>query len=302
MLEWYGRFRAGRERARRLVPRRCRPGVDGPERLEARELMHAAPAVGQVAAAVHSSTQPVTAIPVATIQKALAASYAVGSTKLQSIQTRDATILIPPGLVPGRTYPLVVAFAYNGDPGIPFEVWYTQAKQNHWIVYASKDFKNSVLQSGLASSNAVAARVKGQLDALTGILPVDPSRIILTGMSGAANYAEFMNLRYPGYAAAIISNSGRIPAQLIRDTPAPGFLTMPTASDFAGSRREAVFLASPTDTQFYGISQINAKTMQGIGWDTLFLSFPGGHWNAPPATYNKAIAWITSQPSWSTGP
>jgi len=164
--------------------------------------------VGHVAAAVKAAPKPAPAIPVATLQNALAASYAVGSTQLQSIQTRDATILIPPGLVPGKTYPLVVAFAYNGNPGIPFEVWWTQAKQNHWIVYASKDFKNSVLTSGLASSNAVAARVKAQLDTVTSILPVDPSRIILTGMSGGANYAEFMNLRYPGYAAAIISNSG----------------------------------------------------------------------------------------------
>ena len=165
-----------------------------------------------------------------------------------------------------------------------------------------KDFKNSVLQSGTASSDAVAARVKAQVDALTGILPIDPSRIILTGMSGGANYAEFMNLRYPGYAAAIIINSGRIPDQLFRTTPTPGFLTMPTASDFAASRREAVILCSPTDPQFYGISQVNARTMHDLGWDTLFLNFPGGHWNAPPATYNKAIAWLESQPSWSANP
>lgn len=300
MFERYGfvrRVRA-RMRPRRLASRRCRPGVDG---LEARELLHAGPAVGHVAAAVKSLPQPAPAIPVATIQNALAVSYANGTTWSQPIQTRDATILIPPGLVPGKTYPLVVAFAYNGNPIIPFEVWWTQATQNHWIIYASKDFKNSVLTSGLASSNAVAARVKAQLDTITTILPVDPSRIILTGMSGGANYAEFMNLRYPGYAAGIIINSGRIPAQLIRPTPTPGFLTMPTASDFAGSRREAVFLASPTDTQFYGITQVNARTMEGLGWDTLFLSFPGGHWNAPPATYNKAISWILSQPSWSAG-
>src|SRR5262249_61191915 len=105
-------------------------------------------------------------------------------------------------------------------------------------------------------------------------------------------FSEFMNLRFPGYAAGIIINSGEIPSQFFSKTPTPGFLTMPTASDFAGSRRIGVFLASPTDTQFYGITQSNGRLVHSLGWDTLFLSFPGGHWNAPRFTYNRAISWI----------
>ena len=178
----------------------------------------------------------------------------------------------------------------------------TQAQENHWIVYASRDYTNPVLRGGLASSMAVAGRVKAQVDALAGPLPIDRSRIFFTGLSGAANFADFMNLRYPGYAAGVIINSGQIPAQLFSRTPRPGYLTMPSATDFAGSRREAVFLCSPSDPQFYGITQANARTMQRLGWDTLFLSFPGGHRNAPASTYGKAIAWITSQPSWTANP
>ena len=257
---------------------------------------------GGPVAAVVRAVEPAPLIPTATIQKALAVSYANGTANGQTIQTRDGTIYLPAGLVPGRTYPLVVAFAYNGDPGIPFEVWKTQGNENHWIVYASKDYTNDVLHGGLATSEAVAARVKAQIDAIAGLLPIDRSRILFTGMSGGANYAEFINLRYPGYAAGIIINSGQIPAQLFRNTPTPGFLTMPSASAFAGSRREAVFLCSPTDPQFYGITQVNVRTMQSLGWNTLFLSFPGGHRNAPAATYRKAIAFIMAQPSWATHP
>ena len=197
---------------------------------------------------------------------------------------------------------MVVAFAFDGNPKVPFQVWQTQAQKNDWIVYASKDFKNAALRAGLASSDAVASRVKAQIDALSSTLPIDQSRIIFTGMSGGANFADFMNLRYPGYAAGVIINSGRIPSQLFRKTPTPGFVTMPTESAFDGSRRVGVFLASPTDTQFFGITQSNSRLMAGLGWDTLFLSFRGGHWNAPPATYDQAITWIMSQPSWTATP
>jgi hypothetical protein len=74
---------------------------------------------------------------------------------------------------------------------------------------------------------------------------------------------------------------------------------MPSAADFGNSRRLGVFLCSPTDPQFFGITQANAKSLHGLGWDTLFLSFPGGHENAPLPFYRQAIACITSQPGWT---
>lgn len=221
---------------------------------------------------------------------------------MQTVQTTDATILVPSGLVPGRTYPVVVAFSYNGSPSIPFQVWRKQAQAHDWIVFASQNFSNTVLRTGYGPSVYVAEHVKADIDDLTNILPIDHSRIILTGMSGAANFTEFMNFYYPGYAAGIIVNSGKIPMQLIRKEPTPGFVTMPTASDFDGSRRVGVFLASPTDADFYGITKSDSQLIKGLGWDTLFLNFVGGHWNAPPATYTKAISWILSQPAWTASP
>jgi poly(3-hydroxybutyrate) depolymerase len=217
----------------------------------------------------------------------------------QTIQTRDGTIFIPAGLQPGRTYPLVVAFAYNASPNIPLSVWRSQAQQNDWIIYASKEFNNDVLHAGLPTSNVVAAKIKAHVDAVVASLPIDPTRIVFTGMSGGANFADLMNLRYPGYGAAVIINSGEIPMQLFRRTPTPGFDTFPSAGDFGASRRVAVFLCSPSDSQFFGITQANAKTMQRLGWDTLFIPFKGGHWNAPLATYQQAIAWIQSRPGWT---
>jgi poly(3-hydroxybutyrate) depolymerase len=275
--------------------------VGGLERLEERALLHAGPVARHVAAAVRAPQNPPTAQG-PSLQQALLESYASpGAFSSVVVQTRDAAIIVPSGLVPGRNYPLVVAFAWNGSPGVPFEVWRTLAEQNHWIVYGSKDYQNAVLRAGVAPSVNLARVVKAQLDALAGELPIDTSRIIFTGYSGGGNYAEFMNLVYPGYAAAVISNSGRIPSELFRRRPTPGSLSMPTAADYAGSRREAVLIASPGDNPFYGDSLANVHTWESLGWDTLFVSIPGGHVQASPATYDRIIAWITSQPSWTAG-
>lgn len=299
-LERYPLLRPARTRVAtpRRTARRFQPAIEGSFRLESRELLHAGPVAHHASALVHRTELP-PGIPTAALQQALAVSYATSPGNVDSVQSRDATILVPTGLVPGHTYPLVVAFAYDGNPLVPFQVWWDLAKETGWIVYASKDYQNSVLESGIVSSENVASRVKEQIDALPATLPIDTSRIFFTGFSGGANFADFMNLRYPGYAAGVIINSGQIPAQLFSSKPRPGFVTMPSASAFDDSRRLGVFLCSPTDSQFYGITQANAKLMQKLGWDTLFLSFPGGHANAPLTTYEKAIAWIESQPTWT---
>jgi poly(3-hydroxybutyrate) depolymerase len=264
--------------------------------------MHAGPVVGHVAAAVRAAqaTQPSEGI---SLEQALQQSYASPGVNASVVdQTRDEAILVPMGLTPGRNVPIVVAFAYNANPSIPFQVWRRLAQENHWIVYASKDFWNGVLESGVASSTYVAGGIEARVESLAGVLPIDTSRIIVTGYSGGANFAEFVGLQDPGFAAAVIANSGRIPDQLFRARPTRGFLTMPTASDFAGSRREVVLIASPGDSPFFGDSLANQHTWQSLGWDTLFVSIPGGHVQASPPIFDRIIAWLTSQPSWAANP
>lgn len=279
--------------------RRCRPTVGGLERLEARALMHAAPAVGHAHVAAHGFRQRAAA-PGPSLSQALQQSYdSPGVVSSVVVQTPDASIIVPMGLTPGQKVPLVVAFAWNGSPGVPFEVWRSLATENHWIVFGSKDYQNAVLRSGLGPSVRLAQAVKAQLDTLATQAPIDTSRIILTGYSGGGNYAEFLNLYDPGYAAAVIANSSRIPDQLFRRTPTRGFLTYPTAADYAGSRREAVLIDSPGDSPFYQDSLANVRTWQSLGWDTIYVNIPGGHVQASPATFHQIIAWLTSQPSWN---
>jgi hypothetical protein len=292
------RARGPRENSAQRARRQSRPTVGGCERLESRILLHSRAVTAPIPVEMRAHKQPAEP-PHTPIENALAVAKTERTLPGRMIATPDATIFLPTGLVPGRTYPVVVAFAYNGSPSVPLSVWLWAAEEYQWIVIASKDYTNAVFKAGLPTVDAVASRVQEQINTYAATLPIDMSRLVFSGMSGGANFAEFMNLRYPGYAAGIVINSGEIPTQFFRRTPTPGYLTMPSASDFGASRRVAVFLCSPSDSQFYGISHANERTMHGLGWDTLFLNFPGGHRNAPVPTYLQALAWVVSQPAWT---
>jgi hypothetical protein len=233
-----------------------------------------------------------------------AAGSSTGSAPHATIlQQRTATIILPPDLEPGRTYPLVVAFSYDGQPAgdqyTPLTVWKTLGPKLGWIVYASKEYSNAAFHAAPSVLRDVARSVRAQVEAAIASLPVDPSRIILTGLSGAANFAEFFNLTNPGFAAAVIDNSGRIPFELFGAARNPQLEPRPDPQSFGDSRRIAVFLASPSDSMFYGLAlHDDLPYYKSLGWQTRFLSFPGGHRNAPIPVYLAAIDWLESRPSW----
>ncbi|QEH31687.1 hypothetical protein OJF2_01520 [Aquisphaera giovannonii] len=213
------------------------------------------------------------------------------------IQQKDATIVLPAQLDPGRTYPLVVAFSYNGRPSgdqyTPLTRWKTLGPEAGVIVYASKLYSNSAFHGSAANLARVTRAIKAGVDAAVAAYPVDPSRIILTGLSGGGNFAEYFNLKYPGFAAAIFDNCGRTPFERFPKG------TLPTAASFGDSRRVAVVLGSPSDTEFYDDARRGTVPYyQSIGWQVRFYSFPGGHNFAPARVYLNAFQWMESLPSW----
>ena len=82
---------------------------------------------------------------------------------------------------------MVVAFSYNGQPDgtqyTPLKVWKTLGRELGWIVYASKQYSNAAFYSGPSAVRSVARSVKRHVDAAIASLPVDRSRIILSGLS-----------------------------------------------------------------------------------------------------------------------
>jgi hypothetical protein len=274
---------------RRRPIRRFRPALHPGAWLEPRKLLSAAIAPGAIG--LPPPTRP-------------AAGSSTGSaTHATILQQPKATIILPPGLEPGRTYPLVVAFSYDGEPDAnqytPLKVWKTLGPKLGWIVYASKEYRNGAFYGDPSVLRDVARSIKAHIDAAIASLPVDRSRIILTGLSGAANFAEFFNLTYPGFAAAVIDNSGRIPFERFGAPTNPHVVPRPAPLSFGDARRIAVFLASPSDPMFYGLAlHHDLPYYHSLGWQTLFLSFPGGHRNAPIPVYLEAIHWLESRPSW----
>jgi predicted esterase len=277
-----GESRAARRERRRSA--HCfRPALQPGTCLEPRSLLSAAVVPG--AAALKSSVHP------------SVGSGSVGAVQGTVIQQPDATIVLPPQLQPGRKYPLVVAFSYNGHPTgdqyTALTLWQTLGPETGVIVYASKLYYNGEFAGPPSFLARSTLAIKGALDAAIAKYPVDPSRIILTGLSGGGNYAEYFNLKYPGFAAAVFDNSGRIPFERFNRA------TLPTAQSFGDSRRVAVFLASPSDSSFYSDAvHSSLPYYRSLGWQTRFYSFPGGHKFAPVAVYINAIQWMESLPSW----
>ena len=223
------------------------------------------------------------------------------------VQRPDATIILPPDIEPGKTYPLVVAFSYDGIPDgdqyTPLKVWKTLGPEMGWIVYASKEDANADFYTKDPKViPKTAATIKAHVDAAAADLPVDTSRIILTGMSGGGNFAEYFNLAYPGFAAAVIDNSGASPLRAVPGAPAARPGAEPPARrarSFGDSRRVAILMASPSDSTFYPLAiHRDRPYYQAVGWQTLFVSFPGGHHFAPLSDYRQSIAWLESRPSW----
>ena len=50
---------------------------------------------------------------------------------------------------------------------------------------------------------------------------------------------------------------------------------------------------------FYGLAvHRDLPYYKSLGWQTLFLSFPGGHKNMPIPVFLKGIQWLELRPSW----
>jgi predicted esterase len=284
---WVRFLGAFRPPGRRPSGRRFRPALHPGAWLEPRRLPSAAVAPGAIGAPAHAH---------------LAAGAITAAANPVVIQQPDATIVLPPDLQPGRTYPLVVAFSYNGRPAgdqyTALTLWKTLGPDEGWIVYASKQYSNSAFYAGPAATRNVARTVMASLGAAIARLPVDRSRIILTGLSGGGNFAEYLNLAYPGFAAAVIDNSGRIPFELFGKKPTSP-LPLPGAGSFGNSRQIAILLASPSDSEFYNDAvRSDLPYYRSVGWQVQFLSFPGGHNFAPFSVYQRAIQWLETRPSW----
>lgn len=200
----------------------------------------------------------------------------------------DALIYTPSGMEAHQRYPVLVAFAPNGDAAFLVRFWQPFCEQHRWILYASKEYRNH------RDMNRLYPQVKASLEDAFATFPIDTSRVVMSGMSGGGSFAQAMSLEYPGLVSALIVNTGRI----WDDVYARAYEARKgLPARYGRSRRLVVFLASPTDFRYEEMKR-DALLLQHLGWRTHWLEFRGGHTYAPKATYTEALQWLTTQPSW----
>ena len=197
----------------------------------------------------------------------------------------DALVYVPASRSANEKMPVVFSFSPGGDAAYMVRLWQEMADEQHWIIYASKEYRNHL------NMNAMYPQIRQRMTQTLQQYPqADASRIILTGMSGGASFSHAMNLEYPGVASALIVNTGRI----WEDVLARHELSR---ENFGRSKKLLVFLASPTDFRYQEMKQ-DEQLMKQKGWKTHWIEFQGGHRYAPDAVYQQAVQWIVNQPEW----
>jgi len=191
----------------------------------------------------------------------------------EQVEYSDFILLKPAGLVQGKKYPLLVALSPGGDAPSLIAQWEPLAKDHHWIVLASRTHRNGVDVEPIFAAHARDIKTLIQTE------PIDPARIIANGVSGGGTGSHLLAFFYPDIFAAVIVNSGVIH---------PDFTTR---RDKYPKGKLAVFLCSPTDPNYEPMKR-DRDFLQGLGWDTTWIDFEGGHAPAPLPAYEKAVSWL----------
>lgn len=194
-------------------------------------------------------------------------------TLMKLVDRPEYQLLMPEQLVPGRKYPLVMAFHPGGDVFEMMRLWKTPAARSQVFVYASKTSRNGMDMFTVASEQA---QIAGDLLAE---FPLDSRRVIATGLSGGGMVSHAFSCLFPDLIYGVIINTGMI-HEIFQKDPA----AYPKG-------KKAVFLASPTDFR-YADMQNNKGFLEKLGWTVNWREFEGGHTNAPEALYEKAIQWM----------
>ena len=152
--------------------------------------------------------------------------------------------------------------------------WKPIADQRGWIIAASKQFRNGI------EWEVVFDQLNAVLDELLRDYPVDPKRVAMMGLSGGAMASHAYAQVTPGRVRAVIANCGMIEEEWMREQyPHSGLVA---------------FVASPTDFR-YGAMQRDRAFLEGIGWTSTWIEFPGGHTLAPTSALDQAASWLEKQ-------
>ena len=167
-----------------------------------------------------------------------------------------------------------MALSPVGDAATMAQTWQQVADRHQWVVMASKEFHN-----GLAEDQFLPQLLE-RLAHLITKYPVDPSKIVVTGLSGGGMGSHMFAVGHPRRVRAVVVNTGIIPEPYKQKDYPKG--------------KVVVFLASPTDFR-YAEMKADFEFLRQQRWRTKWIEFEGGHVLAPAWAYEEAAQWIDTQ-------
>jgi predicted esterase len=180
-------------------------------------------------------------------------------------------VYLPDDIEEGKTYPLVFALSPGADAQSMINTWAGVAEKHHWIIAASKEFRNGI------AFDITLNELDRELTDVEQAYPINPKQVIFTGISGGGMGSHAMAKFFPTRVSAVVINTGMMEAS---------FMT----SDYPVGKL-AVFLASPTDFR-YTEMQRDQKFLRALQWKTRWIEFEGGHTMAPQEIYAQAADWL----------
>lgn len=194
----------------------------------------------------------------------------------RTIEDTDHLLYLPAGIERAGERPLVIALSPSADAQAMIKTWKKAADRQQWIILASRKFRNNI------DCTPVFADIVKTVRRLADELPIDTSRIIVTGFSGGGMGSYSFVYLYPKLVSAVVINTGMMHENLAG------------RRDIFPRNKLAVFLASPTDFR-YDQMQRDRAFLESLGWDTRWTEFPGGHTLAPEQAYREAAAWLAGR-------
>jgi predicted esterase len=180
-------------------------------------------------------------------------------------------IYLPQGWTPKQRLPLVFGLSPGADARSVILTWSSVAEKHHWLVAASKEFRNG------QEFGPSLRQIEAELNAVEREYLTDPRRVIFTGTSGGGMGSHAFSKFHTDRLSAVVINTGMMYAPFMTGNYPEGKL--------------AVFLASPTDFR-YGEMQRDRRFLEGHHWKTKWIEFAGGHVVAPATVYEQAAAWL----------
>jgi predicted esterase len=195
----------------------------------------------------------------------------------------DELVYVPGGAASGvkdtagSKYPLVFALSPSADAYSMITKWQAVAEKHSWIVAASKTSRNGV------DFTILLPQIEAEIKDVLANYPVDPARVIFTGMSGGGMAAYWVAATYPNQAWGLVINTG-----MMYDATGGAVMRSPFPHG-----KVAVLLASPTDFRYNEMKR-DRDFLISYGWTVRWIDFDGGHTVAPDSVYEEAAQWLES--------